>query len=153
MQNPSVKTLHNPATGFGVWRLEQGGAPSRSPPQPPMGPCSPPTPLAVIPWWLLSVALTLSHLHFDPWVNPAGVKPGWAVVALLGSPRPGAVAEPRVQSLSLSGWGPSSQRCCCFWASVVPSVKGERKRRKMVTVPRSPVDRPLIQLLQSPHPH
>lgn len=107
-----------------------------------------PTPLAVIPWWLLSVALTPSHLQFDPWREPSWGEAWMGVGARLGSPRPGAVAGPGAQSSSLSGWGTSESKTCCFWASGVPSVKGERKRRKMVKVPH----RPLLHLLKSNAP-
>lgn len=60
-----------------------------------------------------------------------------------------AMAEPGVQVLELGWLGDLGSKTCCFWASVVPSEKGEKKRRKIVKVLCSPADKSLTHLLKS----
>lgn len=60
-----------------------------------------------------------------------------------------AMAEPGVQVLELGWLGDLGSKTCCFWASVVPSEKGEKKRRKIVKILCSPADKSLTHLLKS----
>lgn len=72
--------------------------------------------------------------------------------ALAGSPgyeRPRL--RPKSQALEPGWLTDLGSKTCCFGASGVPSMKGER--RKTEKVPCSPVDRPLIRLQKSSPPY
>lgn len=117
-----------------------------------------PSPLAVTPQWLRSVARWAPPICvLTPGVNRAGGeawmnrgswdrKPPWGV-------RGCGLRDRSPRSLSLGGWGIWGERLPAPGPQFVPSMKGERRRRKMAKVPCSPAgqSRPLTHPLKPTH--